>query len=805
VTDWTQRVRQARRWVAATAGEGLGAARRALPTERRGATIVLPPAAPGSLGDEAMVSVCVARLAAEGARRIGVVGFAGEARWPGVDGIEIANLEEYFTTGLVRGSTRAGLWLGGFERFWCLGADVLDGHHGVNAALRRIGLAAMAARAGLATTVLGFSFNERPAPEVVAALRALPSGVRLCARDVVSHERLVTTLGRPVDLVADTAFLLEPDAQDPSAVATEAWIAARRGPGATFLGVNVTLQPFRAEADLPAARLIELWTEALSTLLGANPELNVVLVPHDYRPSGGQASDDELGRQVAAALGRTGEGRVHAVRGRMTAAGAKHICSLLDAVVSGRMHLAIAALSQGIPAAGISYQGKFDGLYKLVGLEPLLLRPRDARNRGKLTELAADLLARREGLRARLAGQLSHARARACANFDPAAGSHASRQALVVTPEATHPTNKGNRVRILDMCDRFEELGYEVHVAHVERRPGDRGRAYARWGERYHPVPYRYPMTIRRRLVRRLRERLRGEAGFGLDDWYSKRSEDYLRRLASRGFDVVLVHYVHQSRALELFGPETLKVIDTHDAHTGRFQRAKEAGEPAVGYSTTAAQERRGLQRADVVIAIQDQERRFFASLTDRRVVTIGHRVAIVERGTEPAAPRILFFGSANRANLHGLRWFAAEVMPRVRSRLPGAVLVVAGAVCDAAGDTPIDERLGVVATPAEAYAAAAVVAVPIRFGTGLKIKTVEALGHGCAVVTTSAGAAGMEDGAGTAFRVADDPSSTAADLCELLVDPDARRRLSREAHAWALRWNEASERAFAEVFGVAS
>ena len=56
----------------------------------------------------------------------------------------------------------------------------------------------IAAEIGLDVSVLGFSFNAEPSPLVLGALRDLPSSVRLCARDPISHGRLTKDLGRPV-------------------------------------------------------------------------------------------------------------------------------------------------------------------------------------------------------------------------------------------------------------------------------------------------------------------------------------------------------------------------------------------------------------------------------------------------------------------------------------------------------------------------------------------------------------------------------------------------------------------------------
>jgi glycosyltransferase involved in cell wall biosynthesis len=74
----------------------------------------------------------------------------------------------------------------------------------------------------------------------------------------------------------------------------------------------------------------------------------------------------------------------------------------------------------------------------------------------------------------------------------------------------------------------------------------------------------------------------------------------------------------------------------------------------------------------------------------------------------------------------------------------------------------------------------------PVSVGTGLKIKTVEALAFGKAVITTRCGAEGLESGAGTAFEVVEDMRQMAGEVVRLLTDPNRRRTLEHQAQAWA-------------------
>jgi succinoglycan biosynthesis protein ExoO len=95
-------------------------------------------------------------------------------------------------------------------------------------------------------------------------------------------------------------------------------------------------------------------------------------------------------------------------------------------------------------------------------------------------------------------------------------------------------------------------------------------------------------------------------------------------------------------------------------------------------------------------------------------------------------------------------------------------------------------------------YRRAGVVVVPLRSGSGLKVKLVEALNHGCPVVTTAMGAQGLDGIEPPPFEVADTADRFALATMSLLADPDRRAALSRAATNAAARFH--APRAHADV-----
>jgi glycosyltransferase involved in cell wall biosynthesis len=153
-------------------------------------------------------------------------------------------------------------------------------------------------------------------------------------------------------------------------------------------------------------------------------------------------------------------------------------------------------------------------------------------------------------------------------------------------------------------------------------------------------------------------------------------------------------------------------------------------------------------------------------------------------------ARNILFVGSPTTVNVNAVSYFTDEVLPIIRSKSPGAKFVVAGKICQNVPDRSDYVKLGEMPDLTPAYDIADVVVNPRRFGSGLSIKSIEALSYGKPLVATPSGCSGMEDGADTAFVLAHTPEQLAAGVLRLLDEPDTYRAFTHAGREYALRYN---------------
>jgi polysaccharide pyruvyl transferase WcaK-like protein len=160
--------------------------------------------------------------------------------------------------------------------------------------------------------------------------------------------------------------------------------------------------------------------EALRQLRARLPSLAFCLLPHDSR---GTPSDFVLADALAARLRADGHPATVTLPRSISAAEVKGVVQHLDAVFTGKMHLAIAALGSGVPVGAIVYKDrKFHGLFRHFGLERWLLTSESWSEPEQLSSFIAALVEQRSEIAASLQNRLPQVLSLARANFTGLAG-----------------------------------------------------------------------------------------------------------------------------------------------------------------------------------------------------------------------------------------------------------------------------------------------------------------------------------------------------------------------------------------------
>lgn len=391
----------------------------------------------------------------------------------------------------------------------------------------------------------------------------------------------------------------------------------------------------------------------------------------------------------------------------------------------------------------------------------------------------------------------------------------------LVSTVSLFPCDAGHKARILTLLRNLRALGHEVTFILLST-PSDVGLdigAHEReiGAGRLHIFRRRWPWSLAYKL-RRLAGRMMREVLFrlhpdkhylhGLDElFYRPFRQDFRRLQATTPFDAVLVEHVFASQILEAVEGPALKLIDTHDIFAHRHRLFLQRGQPYTYYSLTPRDEERGLRRADVVIAIQEDEA---AALTRRMpaaapAVRMVSHLLDVNRRVRPADFRSMsFIASSSGMNLEGLAYFMERIMPLLTARHPDLKLHVAGSICKAVEDHAGLVKVGYVDDLAQVFERGAVSVNPVRVGTGINIKLLDALAHGIPVVTTEVGARGLPEGLRKAVLVVgnDDAEGFARAIEYVISDRGVYDRLAAAAYQAAEAWNASQRENLALIFG---
>lgn len=267
--------------------------------------------------------------------------------------------------------------------------------------------------------------------------------------------------------------------------------------------------------------------------------------------------------------------------------------------------------------------------------------------------------------------------------------------------------------------------------------------------------------------------------------------------VAQTRFDVVHADQLNMAQyAVRVDGAR--KVLDAHNALWLLYRRLWEVTPSGVrrallgrDWTLLRAYESRVCQTVDAVLAVSEEDRQALQELTPSPVKINVVPIAVDTHEVRPlarhAAPNhIVHIGTMYwPPNTDAVLWFVRHVYPRIRAARPDVMFDVIGTRPTRSVRTLADESAGIrvtgyVADPTPYLERAAAVIVPLRVGSGMRVKILTALAQGLPVVSTSLGCAGIAVESGRHLLIADQPDDFAAATLRLLDDPGLAAGLGR-------------------------
>ena len=337
----------------------------------------------------------------------------------------------------------------------------------------------------------------------------------------------------------------------------------------------------------------------------------------------------------------------------------------------------------------------------------------------------------------------------------PALLHHRQKQVLIIDAQTPRPDHDSGSLRLVNLMRLLREEG-----AHVVFLPADRHRV----------EPYATQLQH-----------------LGVEVWhapFAARSPAWLREHGPR-FDAVMVsrHYIASEflPLLRAHAPQARLIFDTVDLHYLRERRGAELSADA---SLARAAERTRLleldviAKSDVTLVVSGIERDLLRhDAPEARVELLSNLHRISGAGQPFAQRRDLVFvgGFRHPPNVDAVRWFAADVFPQIRARLPEVQFHCIGShtppEIEALAALPGVIVHGHVADIAPYMDGGRIAIAPLRYGAGVKGKINLSMAHGQPVVATACAVEGMHLCDGDTVLVADDPQAFADAVVRLYED----------------------------------
>lgn len=361
---------------------------------------------------------------------------------------------------------------------------------------------------------------------------------------------------------------------------------------------------------------------------------------------------------------------------------------------------------------------------------------------------------------------------------------------MLVSTMPTHPTDAGNRAAMMSQVGILKEMGCDVYFLFVSMELShatDYNALISYWGDHLHIFSVNTLLKIKRRVMDSWRGLLCNHY-WKVDDHYPWGVARYINKLDEKEhFDACIIQYYRLSRLMPLITIPR-KAIYTHDVFS--YKNIRVGGH---FYETlNAHEEAKALQRCPTIFAIQQNEAVFYSMLSPKSKVYTVYNSYQVHKQEQKKNKTILFLASRMLFNVTGIQWFLDKVWFGVNKEIPDVKLLIAGTVCEEITDDYKNvSLLGRVDNLDDFYAKGDVVINPVYQGTGLKIKTFEALSYGKATIVHPHSMVGIYKADSVPLLSSKDPLEWIDMIRQLMNEPCRIEEIRRKSIEYIENMNE--------------
>lgn len=374
---------------------------------------------------------------------------------------------------------------------------------------------------------------------------------------------------------------------------------------------------------------------------------------------------------------------------------------------------------------------------------------------------------------------------------------------LIVTASLPYPLASGGAIRVYGMIKGLHEAGHQITLAALhDGQPAPESTPLAEYCAQIITAP-----PPQRSKSQRLRDLILTRTPDIAKRLYSDAFAQKLRALLqSERFDIVQCEAIEAACYMPIIRqaqPQAKLVFDTFNAEymlqrvIFDIDRREPKRLPLAVYSWIQAgrierYEGAMCRLADGVIAVSPEDADALRALDHSTPIHIMPSGIFVDDYAKESASldlgrAVIFSGKMDyRPNVDAALWFARDIYPHIKAQVADVRWWIVGQQphprLEPLRVDPSITITGRVDAVQPYLTSATVYAAPLRMGSGTRLKLLEAMASGCAIVATSIAASGLLPEVKAAMRIADSETAFAEQVTALLNDPITRATLGAAA-----------------------
>lgn len=379
---------------------------------------------------------------------------------------------------------------------------------------------------------------------------------------------------------------------------------------------------------------------------------------------------------------------------------------------------------------------------------------------------------------------------------------------LLLTQIVPYPPDSGPKIKTYHVLRYLAEHGHRVTLASFVR---NQEKPHLGHLENYCQAIY--PITMRRSRIADASAYAKG-LGSGLPFLVTRDAQIEMRQLIDRmaqdTFDVVhadqltMAQYALQFRGASVASNSPAIVFDAHNAVYEIVERARQTAlpmlRPILALEARRLKNYEGdlIEQFDQTLAVSEIDKRALLNAASRKSQTgnLDAKISVIPIAVDcsmlkPVKQKldslnIMTMGTLfYPPNADGVRWFMNQVYPLVKQQIPNATLNIVGPhppkdiVEYGERNATHVQVTGYVPDLQSHFEQAALMVVPVRAGSGMRVRILETLARGIPTVTTTTGVEGIDAVNGEHLLIADEPADFANAVVRLLNDFRLRESLA--------------------------